>query len=126
MKAMKKFYMFLLTIVILLLEVYLFFIWLLAHMDYSGILTIYILCLIARCILYGLFLHAVDMMWVKYITHNTKEYRQGLIKLYNQQLIGEGAYMILVLNTAIVLLENGNNPTSVENWVVNMEKIFRK
>jgi uncharacterized protein YecA (UPF0149 family) len=94
-------------------------------MDYHGIEFIYSAALICRLLIYTLIIAWYDRIWVKYLTHNTKEYRQGLIKLYDNQQKGENKFMYAVLKKAKLELEAGKNPTNVEDWVVTMEKQFR-
>ena len=54
------------------------------------------------------------------------KHKDGLIKLYNDQLYGSTEFMKLVLNDAINKLNNDVEPTKVEDWVVNIEKLWRK
>jgi hypothetical protein len=94
-------------------------------MDYSGIGFVYGIALICRVIIYSLIIGWYDIMWVKYISHNTKAYRDGLIKLYEEQCDWGDTFMYEVLQKAIGELQSGKNPTKVEDWVVEMEKLFR-
>lgn len=53
-------------------------------------------------------------------------HRKGLIELYNKQILYETKFMKLVLENAIHKLENKKNPKKVEDWVVDLEKKWRK
>lgn len=56
-----------------------------------------------------------------------QEHREGLIEMYNIQLINEQLpFMQEVLKQALRYLENTNvNPKKIENWVVKLEKTFK-
>ena len=95
-------------------------------MDYNGIEFIYLVALVCRILIYTFACAIYDVTWDKYISHNTKEYRQGLIKLYKDQQESETNFMYAVLKKAILALESGRNPTDIEDWVVKMEKEYRK
>jgi hypothetical protein len=55
----------------------------------------------------------------------TDTHREGLIKMYNSQLEGEGKFMTSVLQLALRELKRGVKPRKVEDFVVKMEKIFK-
>jgi hypothetical protein len=58
---------------------------------------------------------------------NSQEHREGLILLYETQLEDAGKFMTIVLNEAIRKLKKTTlKPTNIENWVVNLEKQWRK
>lgn len=116
----------LLILAAILAEINFLIIWYLPNMDIEGLTFIYCTSFFARLIIYSLILTGYDYLWVKYITHNTKQYRQGLIKLYENQVYCEpSAYMVTALHKAIEKLQSGENPTDVEDFVVRMEKEFR-
>jgi hypothetical protein len=58
----------------------------------------------------------------------TQEHTDSLLRLYIEQLESEseGEFMVLVLHRAIRKLRGGVKPKKVENWVVTMEKNWRK
>lgn len=127
MKNLKPLGIFFLVLGFFILEVNFLVNWYFPYMDYDGIELVYLVAFMCRIILYTSACVIYDNLWVKYISHNTKEYRQGLIKLYqdqkNETQIG---YMTSVLNKAILSLQSGTNPTEVEDWVVKMEKEYRR
>jgi hypothetical protein len=124
---MKTICIILLAFAALMTEVQLFKIWYLPNMDLQGIEMVYFVSFICRCLIYLWIIVGYDYLWVKYITHNTVAYRKGLIKLYQDQKHYESnSYMVTALNKALLKLENGDNPTEVEDYVVRMEKQFRK
>jgi len=123
---MKKLGIGFLILAALLLEINLFITWLLPYMDYTGIGFIYIMALLCRCLIYALICTGYDYLWVKYLDHNTVAYRKGLIKLYKNQVYCENSpYMVTVFQKAILKLESGDNPTSVEEYVVRAEKQWK-
>ena len=70
------------------------------------------------------------MKWLKKIfgnTHNLHIWRFELIRLYENQLHEAGPFMTLVLNEAMHKLKESNiHPKRVENWVVRLERNWRK
>jgi len=60
--------------------------------------------------------------------YTIEEHREGLTELYLNQLAYEDPpeYMMLVLKEAIRKLEVGLDPKQIENWVVEVEKTWRK
>lgn len=55
-----------------------------------------------------------------------EEHRSYLIKLYRaEKEKGVGNFMLSVLDEAIRKLRMGVNPSKVEDWVVNCEKLWR-
>jgi hypothetical protein len=59
---------------------------------------------------------------------NTPEDKKQLIALYEQQVQGEhSSFMKLVLIRALHILKNSDSkPSKVEDWVVDIEKMWRK
>ena len=111
----------------ILLEIHLVIILLLPYMDYQGIGLVYFVSFMCRVAIYLGIVVGYDYLWDKYLTHNTMAYRNGLIDLYKKQIYCEkNAYMVTVLNKAILKLKSGDNPTSVEEYVVRQEKHWRK
>jgi hypothetical protein len=58
-------------------------------------------------------------------SNKTSKHRIGLIKLYEDQIIGDGPFMTEVLRIALRELYKGVSPKKVENFVVKMEKTLR-
>jgi hypothetical protein len=123
---MKVFCIGLLAFAMMMLEVHLFRTWFLPYTDYNGIEIVYFVSLICRVAIYFGIIVGYDYLWIKYLSHNTMAYRKGLIKLYKNQIPCESPYMTTVLSHAIFKLEVGDNPTSVEEYVVRSEKEWRK
>ena len=65
------------------------------------------------------------MFWNK---PSKEEYKIQLLKLWKEQLAqGETQYMTIVMTEAIRKLEETDlDPKAVENWVVLLEKTWRK
>ena len=58
---------------------------------------------------------------------NSPEHRKGLIELYETQLQDAGKFMTIVLVEAIRKLKQTTiKPTAIEDWVVKLEKLYRK
>ena len=54
-------------------------------------------------------------------------HKDGLIKLYREQRCYEKSiFMRLVLDDALLKLRNDVDPKKVEDWVVDLEKLWRK
>ena len=57
---------------------------------------------------------------------NSRQHREGLISLYEEQVGEAGSFMKVVLMEAIrKLKESKVEPSQVEDWVVRLEKDFR-
>lgn len=123
---MKTLGIILLIFAALMLEIQLFIAWLLPNMDLVGIELVYLGAFLCRVIIYLLIIVGYDYLWIKYISHNTVAYKNGLIKLYKDQIPCESSYMKIVLSHAIFKLEVGDNPTEVEDYVVRSEKEWRR
>ena len=57
----------------------------------------------------------------KKLRHKTE-----LLNIYINQINDESDFMKLVLKDAIRKLTNGVDPANIENWVVQLEKLWRK
>ena len=62
---------------------------------------------------------------MKIYSKKIENHRIGLIKLYEEQITGDGPFMTEVLQIALRELYKGVSPRKVENFVVKMEKILR-
>lgn len=57
----------------------------------------------------------------------TQEHREGLINLYEEQIVSATSFMTCVLTSALYKLKNTDiKPKKIENWVVKLEKTYNK
>jgi len=54
------------------------------------------------------------------------KHKVGLLNIYISQMEDESDFMKIVLKDAIRKLTNGIDPIKVEDWVINLEKQWRK
>lgn len=67
--------------------------------------------------------------YAKRIKAKSESHKKGLLKLYKNQLKTEkeSKFMTMVLKSAINKLKNSTiSSKKIENWVINLEKLWRK
>ena len=62
------------------------------------------------------------------VTKNSEEHKTFLIEMYHgiKMDVTSTRFEKLVFENAVNKLKNGIKPTSVEDWVVKVEKLWRK
>ena len=61
------------------------------------------------------------------ISYSAKEHREGLINVYKNFLEGQiSTFQRLIFERAIKKLKAKADPTKVENWVIEMERLWMK